>query len=174
MDVTLHLLDGMWDAIQQHLIPARAKFEEAGFIFAAANDDLAGLELHALEWYPVPPEGFDVRSAYFLQLTDETKAMVIKRAHDLGACLIEVHSHPFQTVAAFSPSDLLGFSEFVPHVRWRLKRRPYAAVVVAERSFDALAWAGEEIDGSPLKAIVADGKHLQPTRATISDDFHER
>ena len=48
------------------------------------------------------------------------------------------------------------------------------AVVVAERSFDALAWAGEEIDGSPLKAICADGKHLHPTKATIRGDFHER
>lgn len=165
-EVSLHMPHGTWPAIQQHLFPKQAMFEEAAFVFAAAEDSQVATLLRVVEWRPVPPEGFEEQSPYFLQLTDETKAQVIKRAHDLQSSLVEVHSHPFQALAAFSPSDLLGFSEFVPHVRWRLKRRPYAAVVVANRTFDAFAWAGETNQARPLHAIVADGQHFHPTGAT--------
>jgi hypothetical protein len=175
MDVTLVLPDGMWSAVQRHLLAQRATFEEAGFLFASTEGGSTAIELRAVEWYGIPPEGFEERSPYFLQLTDETKALVIKRAHDLQACLVEVHSHPFQSIAAFSPSDLFGFSEFVPHVRWRLKRRPYAAVVLAKRSFDALVWAGDATDARPLQAIIADDRQLYPTFATdtATRDFHD-
>ena len=53
-------------------------------------------------------------------------------------------------------------------MRWRLKRRPYAAIVVAQGTFDALAWFGETNEALPLNTIVADGKHLAPTGATFS------
>jgi hypothetical protein len=164
--VNLFLAAGMWSAIQQHLRPKRAKFEEAAFVFATAEEAPGSVNLHAVEWYAVPPNGFDEQSPYFLQLSDETKAKVIKRAHDLQASLIEVHSHPFQELAAFSPSDISGFAEFVPHVRWRLKGRPYAAIVVANHTFDAFAWTGQAVEAGPLHSLVADGEHLYPTRAT--------
>ena len=166
-DVTLHLPDSTWTAIQEHLLPKKARFEEAAFIFAAVEETPSAIDLQAIEWYPVPPDGFDVQSPRFLQLTDEIKARMIKRAHDLQAALIEVHSHPGQAVAAFSPSDLSGFEEVVPHVRWRLKARPYAAVVVANQTFDAFTWTGKETQARPLHALVADGKHFHPTRATL-------
>jgi hypothetical protein len=166
MNVTLVLENGMWPAIQRHLLPNLAMYEEAAFVFATVEESAEATLLRAIEWYAVPPDGFEVQSPYFLQLTDETKAHVIKRAHDLEAALVEVHSHPVQTLAAFSPSDLAGFAEFVPHVRWRLKRRPYAAVVVANRTFDAFTWAGASAEAGPLHALVADGKDFHPTRAT--------
>lgn len=167
--IKLILPDGLWPSIQRHLLPERGKVEEAAFLFAAVEEEPSLTNLRVIDWYPVPPEGFEEQSPYFLHVGDETKAHVIKRAHDLQAALIEVHSHPFQTIAEFSQSDLLGFSEFVPHVRWRLKRRPYAAVVVADRTFDALAWAGDSKDAGPLHSIDADGEHFYPTGATEPD-----
>ena len=80
-----------------------------------------------IEWYAVPADGFSVCNEYHFELTDEVRAQVIKRAHDLGASIAEVHSHHGPWPAAFSPSDQLGFREFVPHVWWRLKGRPYLA-----------------------------------------------
>lgn len=38
------------------------------------------------------------------------------------------------------PLDLDGLCEFVPHVLWRLPRRPYSALVPGPDSFDALVW----------------------------------
>ena len=165
-DVRLSMADGMWGSIVKHLLPKRAMFEEAAFVFATVEEKPASITLQTIEWYPVPPEEFDEQSPYFLQLTDETKAKIIKRAHDLQSALIEVHSHPFQQQAEFSHSDLMGFSEFVPHVRWRLRSRPYAAIVVADRTFDALTWVGNGTEAGPLTAIIADGNHHHATGAT--------
>ena len=69
----------------------------------------------------------------------------------------------------FSASDMYGFSDYVPHCRWRLRGRPYLAVVVSPRSVDALAWIG--VGGEPigLDAInVAGGETIGPTNQTIT------
>lgn len=129
---------------------------------------LPSITLTPLETYLVPPEWFAHRSPFFLELADETRAAVIKRAHDLSASVIEIHSHPSQLMAAFSESDIRGFYEFVPHMLWRLKNRPYAAVVVARNSFDSLAWF-ESVDAPvPMAIRLEDGAILQPTGTTHS------
>jgi hypothetical protein len=146
--------------------------EEAAFLFAAATESDESLKFSVIDWYPVPPEGFITRSLYYLELTDETRALVIKKAHDLGCSLIETHSHAGDSAAAFSPSDRVGFVEFVPHALWRLKGRPYAAVVMATNSVDALAWhrAGEPVQITSL--ALDDGSVISTTGITlsISDD----
>jgi hypothetical protein len=167
--ILLELPANAWSAIGAHLLPSSASCEEAAFLFAEVAEKPDAVTLRMLEWRAVPPEGFALRSPYYLQLTDVTRAAMIKRAHDLSAALVELHSHPFQACAEFSPSDLSGLSEFVPHVRWRLRRRPYAAVVVARDSFDALAWADDQNHAFRLTAIVAGGQELPPTRHTPLD-----
>ena len=77
----------------------------------------------------------------YFELTDEARIGLIKRAHVLQASLAEFHSHLSPWPAAFSLSDRMGLKETVPHMRWRLKRRPYLAVVVAPSGFDALVWS---------------------------------
>jgi hypothetical protein len=71
-------------------------------------------------------------------------ANFFKWAWDAGASLVEAHSHGDTVPACFSPSDLLGLDVWVPHLRWRLRGRPYAAIVTAGDTFDAIAW----IDGA--------------------------
>jgi hypothetical protein len=68
----------------------------------------------------------------------------------------------------FSPSDIYGFSEYVPHCRWRLRGRPYLAVVVTPAGMDALAWTGA--DGKPVALTAirpAGSKAIVPTNQTI-------
>ncbi len=127
-----------YEKILAHLLRDDSDEEEAGFIFAAYDTASGLVALGYLDWYPIPPDGFAVQSRGYIELTDECRADVIKRAHDLGAALIELHSHPWQRRPRFSPSDLSGLDEFVPHVMWRLKNRPYAAIVVSPTGFDAL------------------------------------
>ena len=150
------------DELQRHLLRNPNANEEAAFVFA--KHSTAGNRFTFIEWFPVPPEGFVVQLPYHFELTDETRARVIKRAHDLGSSIIEFHSHTGPWPAQFSPSDWSGFEEVVPHMWWRLKGRPYAAVVVAKTGFDAFAWLADPNTPTRLSGISVDGELLEPSR----------
>lgn len=142
LDIPDRVQKDMW----AHLLPGRFMAEEAAFIYVQQVVKKDAVIFNFLDWSPVPPEGFLSRSEYHFELTDETRAFVIKRAHDLDASLVELHSHAEYLPAEFSPTDFLGFKEFVPHVWWRLKGRPYMAVVVSHAGIDGLVWIkGPEI-----------------------------
>ena len=149
-----------YDILISHLLPPNPKNEEAGFA-------LADMELNFKEWLPMKPQNFVSRSKGYLELKDGVRGNVIKRAHDTNSILIEFHSHPFPWPAQFSDFDLEGLSEIVPHIRWRLKRKAYLAVVVAPSGFDALVWNSETDDASGLDGIVTENKTLVPTGLTL-------
>lgn len=174
--VEIYLEDGALEEIRGHLLPRGGICEEAVFLFAHPSIESDSLVLSAFGTTPIPPNGFAHRSLFYLELTDETRAEVIKRAHDLGAGLIECHSHPGQRRACFSWSDLHGFDEFVPHVRWRLQGRPYAAMVFATDSVDALAWHGERSEAVGVRCIRAGGVTVEPTGLTVVNwrDLYDR
>ena len=138
--VSVTLASTTLDVIRNHLFSRNTGCEEAAFLFADSVDVAGAWHLVCREWFPVPPDGFVHRSRWFLELTDEMRGQLIKRAHDLQCILVELHSHPSQDTACFSWSDLRGFEEFVPHVLWRLPGRPYCALVMTEDSFDGLLW----------------------------------
>lgn len=117
-----------------------------------------------IDWHPIPPDGFLVQSRYYFELTDDARASVIKRAHDLEACLVEFHSHTGLWPATFSASDLIGLQEFVPHVWWRLEGKPYLAIVVTQTGFDGLAWITNPQSPQYLDGIVVEGSVLIPTQ----------
>lgn len=161
--ITIHLSRDTYERVLAHLLPPRGVCEEAAFLFAIAEVGPEAVRLSVVEAMLIPPEGFASRSAFYLELTDRTRAAVIKRAHDLGAGLIECHSHPGQRGACFSWSDLHGFDDFVPHARWRLADRPYAAIVFAMDSIDALAWCGPATDAVRVAGVHADDQLVVPT-----------
>lgn len=173
--ILLEIPKKVYMGIWSHLLPRRFLSEEAAFIYVRKNTKDGADFFRYLEWYPVPPNGFRFRSRYHFELADETRATVIKRAHDLGASLVELHSHYGSWPAKFSPSDLLGFQEFVPHVWWRLKGRPYLAVVVCRSSFDGLVWiinskAPQHLDGIVVEKAVLKSSGLSP----VEYDFYEK
>jgi proteasome lid subunit RPN8/RPN11 len=144
----------LWDALLHHLLPPHPRAEEAAFVFACPTGGAAGQTvLRVVDHAFVAPDGFALRSLHAIELSDETRARVIKRAHDLSASLVEFHSHPFPYPAEFSPTDRAGLAEVVPHVRWRLKGRPYVAVVVAPDTFDSLVWS--EADSTRPDGVAA-------------------
>jgi molybdopterin/thiamine biosynthesis adenylyltransferase len=78
-----------------------------------------------------------------------------------------VHSHPVSSHrAAFSESDLLGFSDFVPHVYWRLRERAYVALVMTPTDFDSLVWRESPDAPAGFARIAVDDKILDPTELT--------
>ena len=166
--ILLDVPSDMYAAISAHLLPPGGDSEEVAFAFVHHRDGTDHI-FGAIDWYPVPPEGFVSRSAYYVELTDATRAHVIKWAHELGASLVELHSHLGPYPARFSPSDRAGFEEFVPHVFWRLKRRPYLAIVVADTGFDGFAWLDDPQEPARLDGIVTGGALLEPTRLSPLD-----
>jgi hypothetical protein len=155
----------LWD----HLVPRNHRVEEAAFVYAGRETTDDTEVFRAVEWLPVPPDGFVTRSAVHFELADAMRAAVIKRAHDLGASLVEFHSHTGRWRAAFSPSDRAGFREFVPHVWWRLKGRPYLAVVVTRSGFDGLAWIARAQAPERLDGVLVEEKVLNPTRLSHAE-----
>jgi hypothetical protein len=156
-------------SLRGHLLRRDGTCEEAAFVFAQANIDGERLVFEYVDWLPILPAGFESRSAYYLELGDETRAAIIKRAHDLGTSVIEFHSHPRQRRACFSWSDLHGFDEFVPHIMWRLKGRPYAAVVFAPGSVDGLAWVRPNNGAIPVRGLTTESETVTATGLTIAN-----
>lgn len=165
----INLDDERLNRLRRHLLPARSSCEEAAFLFARPEHTSDGLVFEVVEIYLVPPEGFTARSEYYLELSDATRAAVIKKAHDLDAALIEFHSHPKQREACFSWSDLHGFDEFVPHVMWRLNGRPYAAVVMALDSIDALFWLDARGRGTQLDGLASSSGLVPSSGLTVAN-----
>lgn len=154
--------------ILKHLFPKRIKRERVSFIFASSIRLNTSLRFNLKEWYPVKPSEYKFQSSGYVELKDDMRPKIIKKAFDLNASIIEVHSHPYNTPAMFSYSDLEGFKEFVPHVWWRLKGKPYAALVFSSSDFDGLAWVDSPQDCKPVTELVVDGNNLQANNLSWS------
>jgi hypothetical protein len=141
--------------------------EQVAFLFT--QPPVAGKPLRISELLAVLQDDFDHQSAYHVALADEVRGTVIRRAWQFGACIVEAHSHVDGDPASFSRSDLAGFRDWVPHVRWRLGGRTYVALVFADHSFDALVWEeGHDRPGS-LAGVAVDGTGiLKPTGITLN------
>jgi hypothetical protein len=170
MEVKLYLSAKSHSGIWSHLLSVdgqRDKDEQVAFGFAKTVCGADQCAFHLTDWSAMGPSDFASQSSYHLELTDEARARNIKRAHDLNASLLEFHSHPFQVRAEFSGSDLLGFEEFVPHIWWRLKGKPYLAIVVAQLSLDGVAWVCEPHKPVSVREVVVGANILKPTGLTL-------
>ena len=162
MSATIVSVSGSYASCRRHLA---ARPEEVGFFLA--HYDLARRSFELRFWRPIPPEGFESRSDFHLTLRDEVRADVIKWAWDNDACLVEAHSHLDAGLASFSPSDISGFEQWVPRLWWRLRARPYAAIVTAGETFDALAWIEGASDPEQVRHIEENGQVHLPTGRTL-------
>lgn len=152
------------DLFERARLDLRGDVEQVGFFGASFDPSMRRFTI--VDWTLVPPEGFERQSEYHVVLTDEAKNEVIRRAWTTGLCLIEAHSHGDWVPAKFSPSDMAGFGEWVPHLFWRLRQRPYGALVTAAETVDALAWIDGADEPAPVTAIEVDGATIHITGCT--------
>jgi hypothetical protein len=157
----------LYRPVREHL---RGHIEQVGFFLADFDEERSSFTLR--QWRPMPPEAFEFQSDYHVTLRDEVRPEVIKWAWDEEACLIEIHSHGEDGIAGFSPSDLWGLEEWVPHVRWRLGGRPYAAIVTAGNTLDALAWLDAKDEASQVDRLLVDHDTHMMTALTLSRRTH--
>ena len=169
MQFYIDLTKRQYMEIWEHLLPKGALVESAAFIFAKYSKSNQVLLLTAQDFFLVGKDGFKEQYNDYIELSDEARVSIIKKAHQTNTALIELHSHPFNSpwAAAFSLSDMSGFKETVPHMWWRLPGRPYAAIVVAPRGFDSLVWWKDPHSPGCLTALRVDGEILQPTNITL-------
>ena len=130
------------------------RVEGAGFFLAA--HDPAERAFRLREWRAITSDGFESRSEFHLVLRDEIRAEIIKWAWDAGASLVEAHSHDLG-MASFSLSDIYGLEQWVPHLWWRLRGRPYGAIVVDGETLDALAWIEGADEPEQVVSLAIDG-----------------
>lgn len=143
----------------QFLADMRGEYEQVGFFLVSF---IEGVGFELLDWRSVPPDGFERQTKYHVTLSDDAQSQAIQWAFDSGLCLVEAHTHRLEVEAAFSFSDKAGLWEWVPHVRWRLSKRPYAAIVVANDSWDGLAWVDGIDDVRPLVSWQVDDRSIAP------------
>jgi len=165
MKPVINIAPKLYDALVAHILPGDTDKEQVAFLYLKPQLDAGRFD--AVGHMLVSPDGFFHQSQYHLELTDKTRATVIKAAHDLDASLAEVHSHPSTAPAAFSPSDLAGLDEFVPHVWWRLKGHPYFALVFGLTGYDSLAWLTNATVPSTIDHIRVGRDMLRPTGITF-------
>lgn len=167
MGPSIQLDETAWANLQAHLLREHA--EQAAMLFAEVHENRGSMEFVVRDLELLQDSDFDYQSTAHISLTDQACTRAIKRAWESRRSMIEIHSHRGRyALPAFSPSDRSGFAEFVPHVRWRLRGAPYAAMVITEEAFDALAWIGKE--GSPVQVDHLDvgRKRLQPSGLTLA------
>lgn len=164
MTAQISLTAERFAALKQHLLePERVAFMYTEFIDGRFN--VVDLE---------PMCGSDIasRSDRHVVLHDDVRPRLISNASARNLGLLEAHSHGSRGYAAFSPSDLAGFEEWVPHLWWRLRGQPYAALVVAGDRWDALAWIDGPRDPRPVVEIEITSRtrntRVVPTSATYA------
>jgi hypothetical protein len=144
------------------------KQESVSFVFASVQKSRSSVDFSFVEWYAVKSDEYESRSLWYVELKDNLRPKIIKKAFDLDGTIVEIHSHPHSAHAQFSDSDLMGLQEFVPHVMWRLKGKPYAALVFSNSDFDGLAWIKNPSQPLQLAVLIVNDRSLKPSGLTLS------
>lgn len=178
MESILKLSEESYDRLWSHLLPSNTMLEQVAFLFCKTKIQNDKLVFEKIGHRFLDRSNFSVQRSNYLGLTDETLPSLIKRAHELGSSLVELHSHPGPLPAAFSLTDKIGLKETVSHIRWRLRERsgrarPYLAIVVAPSGFDALVWPHDVNIPEPLFGIDVNGMLMTPTNASLEGWDHE-
>ncbi len=139
--------------LESHL-QRRGTVEQVAFVFATVSKSSTSVIFRFKKALFVRADEYVDQSCSYVELEDEMRAKIIKTAWDLDTGIIEFHSHPQGGAAIFSAADFEGFSEFVPHVWWRLDGKPCAAIVFSESGFDGLVWAHSPEKPEPLTRIT--------------------
>jgi hypothetical protein len=156
--------NGVYAGVPEHL----ARPEQIGFFLAEYDGAADTFTLR--EWQPVLENGYALQAPVHVELTDETRAEVIRWATREQLSLVEIHSHGGHYTAAFSPSDRWGFDEWVPHLWWRLQGAPYAALVVSDDgTFDGWAWIDDPRAPQQIGELVVERDAQRATGETFAE-----
>lgn len=147
--------------LRQHL---DGRGEQLAFLGAKVDSDA----LSVASMLAIGPDLLDAQDPWHVALTDAGRVAVFRWAHNANLAVIEVHTHGNAWPACLSPTDIDGLVRWVPHVMWRLPGRPYAAVVVAGDTIDALIWPGLGLKPQTATAIERADRLYIPTGHSLT------
>jgi hypothetical protein len=150
-----------------HLLPPNNYLEQGAFLFVKFHKFNRTHEIEVVDVLKLISNDFIIQTGYHLELSDITRRKVIKLAHETSTALVEVHSHIGPWPASFSPTDKSGLVDTVPHMWWRLKGKPYMAIVVSESGYDSLLWLDTPLKPRRLNGIQIDREIIKPTNISI-------
>ena len=154
-------------SVRKHLF--KSEVEQGSFLFTRTETLPGSLSLRVFDLYLVPESGWEIQTDYHLQMKDSERAMIMRKARDLQAGVIDCHSHPqAEDDVFFSASDRSGISDFAQYAKWKLSGRPFAAMVWAQRSMDAVLWSGSFEEAIPIDTIQIVGAPILTLRPTNS------
>lgn len=141
--------------------------ERMAFLLAAAAEDGRRWTV-ADEMYLADGADYAYQSPHGTALADSVRPHVLGWASASGNALVEVHSHgALSRRTTFSPTDLEGLAEVVPQMLWRLRVRPYTALVLGDGDIDALTWERKGELPTPPSVVVLGGRTLAPTAIAL-------
>lgn len=134
----------MWAGARGH-VEDFSRGEEAGFFICSHARHTRGEDLIAREWHPVP-EGALERgtNGYVLSWSAAFNDQMVRRAAELNAGLVLLHSHGGDPAPTFSDPDLRNARQLLPSIS-RLLDVPCGTVVIGDQAAAGLFWA----DGRP-------------------------
>lgn len=164
--MTAHI-DFAWKAELYSVVATHLRTAPERIAFMQASDD----SVPTIGELMLMDDGDVIFGEWCVQLTDAAQQRVLQWASSGTGWLVEAHSHlgSWGDPAAFSGLDLRSFAEWVPHARWRLRWRPYAALVFGPQTFDGLAWQGHrETSAVQVGASLIDGSVEHATCQTLN------
>ena len=167
-DIRVRIGMALYRPLDSHLLRQNGPQEQAAFLFCRCEASVTEALFTCFDAMLIQHEQYAIHSAFHLELDDAARAQVIKMAHDQHCSLVEIHSHTGGP-ACFSASDFIGLSEFVPHVWWRLRHRPYGALVVTSQGIDGLAWLESPEQPERVNAVDTGRRILHTTGLSFRD-----
>ncbi len=139
--------------------------ENAAYALAGYTDRCGRLKLLSREVIPVPPDAYDVRSRYSLQVKRPFLAAVFKKAVTEGLGVIEFHSHPFSDFGvSFSGIDHATQVEMSRYMEDR--GLPHAMAVFGRKSVDAICHHHGGTRSIDAVMVIGDKLDLIPTTSS--------
>lgn len=140
MTIVIESSADLYERLSSHL---RSQPEQVAFLVAEEVSDGSSTRLTARDILVLQRRGL-VHDDWHVVLNDGDRKRVLDWGFNQDGWLIESHSHTglLGDPARMSHTDLVGLDSWVPHVRWRLHRRGYAALVFGNRTFDGIGWSG--------------------------------
>lgn len=169
MNTSIFIAENDRDQVWEHILQPHDTRESAAFLFAKYDSRGEQKTLDVKDIRLISGADFKTQESDYIELSDEARISVIKKAHREDYALIEIHSHPFpgKWAAGFSQADMNGFAETVPNMLWRLPNRPYSAIVAAHSGFDALTWPVSFTEPESISALIVNNEISKPTNYTL-------
>ncbi len=134
--------------------------EQGAFLFARRKQKRDMLDFVIDEIYFVPTDRWRFRNAGYLELEEKEKVKIMLKAREIGADVLECHSHVSSTKASFSFFDLEEMQKFIQYVWWKLPEKIYGALVWSRKDVNGVIWLPKQYEPITIESVEVQGHRI--------------